>query len=90
MGNNRQNNLVQRTIRCVLPSFLLPVIPRVILLGFTLAQPLFIRTAIEHIDTPLTERDPNHGYGLMAAAGLVFGGVAVSVHSPRLAACGEV
>lgn len=90
MGKDGQNSLVQCTIRCVLPSFLLPVIPRVVLLGFTLAQPLFIRTAIEYIDTPSAERDTNHGYGLIAAAGLVFGGMAVSADSPLLAACGGV
>jgi ABC-type multidrug transport system fused ATPase/permease subunit len=55
---------------------LLPIIPRIFLLGFTICQPFFIETLLEYLAEPTP--DPNIGYGLIGASFLIYGGIATS------------
>ena len=52
------------------------IFPRLCLIGFNYAQPFLISSAISYISQPI--RDKNDGYGLIAATGLIYLGIAVS------------
>ena len=55
---------------------LLPVIPRLFLLGFTFCQPLLLERLTKHLSQPKLVN--NHGYGLIGAAFFIYAGIAVS------------
>ncbi|EWY89729.1 hypothetical protein FOYG_10530 [Fusarium oxysporum NRRL 32931] len=62
--------------RALIIPILLPVLPRLAMIGFQYSQPFFIHALLEY----LTEKDvpKNHGYGLIGAATIIYAGVAVS------------
>lgn len=53
------------------------VIPRLGVIGFKYVQPFMIRRMVRWLDEPLSADSQNEGYGLIAAFGLVFIGLAV-------------
>jgi hypothetical protein len=55
---------------------LLPIAPRVALLGFTFCQPLFIEKLLVYLSQP--EPNANIGYGLIGASMLIYSGIAIS------------
>lgn len=59
-------------------AWILPVVPRLFLLGFTLAQPFLIYTSVNYTSTPYAERNQEEGKLLIAAYLLVFLGYSVS------------
>ncbi|KAL4875611.1 P-loop containing nucleoside triphosphate hydrolase protein [Aspergillus karnatakaensis] len=71
-----QYGLLKVLVRTLKVPLLLPVAPRLALIGFTFCQPLFIETLLLHLAHP--EPDANAGYGLIAASMLIYGGVSVS------------
>ncbi|RYC64367.1 hypothetical protein CHU98_g1837 [Xylaria longipes] len=68
--------LVKVLIRTLNINLLLPIPPRVAMLGFTLAQHFFTQSLLEYLSRP--ERDPNVGYGFIGASILIYSGIAVS------------
>jgi hypothetical protein len=63
-------------VRTLTVPLLLPVFPRLALLGFTVSQPFFIESLLNHLSQP--EIDANVGYGFIGASLLIYGGIAVS------------
>ena len=61
----------------------MPVIPRLILIGFTLCQPLLVNRFLDYLQNSAKEQDANIGYGLIGAYGLVYFGMAVSALQKR-------
>lgn len=55
----------------------LPVLPRLVLMAFTLCQPLLLSRLLEYLSDPIQRQDAKIGYGLIGAAGLIFTGMAV-------------
>ncbi|GKZ33772.1 hypothetical protein AbraIFM66950_003807 [Aspergillus brasiliensis] len=53
------------------------IFPRLCLIGFSYAQTFFIQRALEHLQRPNTQLIRNEGYGLIGAAALIYGGIAV-------------
>jgi hypothetical protein len=72
-----KSGLLKALIRTLRTPLLLPVLPRLALLGFTFSQPLFIESLISHLSN--TTSDPNAGYGLIGASFLIYSGMAVSM-----------
>ncbi|EAT92252.2 hypothetical protein SNOG_00757 [Parastagonospora nodorum SN15] len=68
--------LAKVLIRTLKVPLLLPIVPRLALLGFTFSQPFFIETLLDYLAQP--DLDPNVGYGLIGASFLIFSGIAVS------------
>lgn len=68
--------LAKAFARTLKVPLLLPIIPRLALLGFTFSQPFFIEALLDY----LAERtlDPNVGYGLIGSSFLIYLGIAVS------------
>ena len=56
---------------------LLPVPPRLALLGFTFCQPFFIERLLDHLSQPSV--DANVGYGFIGASVLIYSGIAISM-----------
>jgi ATP-binding cassette subfamily C (CFTR/MRP) protein 1 len=56
---------------------LVPVLPRILLIALTYCQPLLIKRVLSLQMEPVTESSRNIGYGLIAAYGLVYAGIAV-------------
>ncbi|CAG1973904.1 unnamed protein product [Fusarium graminearum] len=62
--------------RALIVPLILPVVPRIAMIGFQYAQPFFIHALLEyliHKDVP-----KNDGYGLIGAALIIYAGIAIS------------
>ncbi|KAM0326975.1 hypothetical protein ACHAQA_006096 [Verticillium albo-atrum] len=70
----RRFGLGRSLARALCIPFLMPVAPRVALIGFTFSQPLFIRALLEYLQQPNASRST--GYGLIGAAVLIYSGAA--------------
>lgn len=69
-------------LRSMLPQFLAPIIPRLVLIGFRYAQPVLIGTVIRSISKS-SEESQDDGCSVVLMAVVVYVGLAVS-----LVACG--
>lgn len=69
--------LAKALARTLKVPLLLPVAPRLALLGFTFSQPFFIETLLNYLAEPTL--DPNVGYGLIGASFLIYSGIAISM-----------
>jgi ABC-type multidrug transport system fused ATPase/permease subunit len=65
--------VLARTLKVPL---LLPIVPRLALLGFTFCQPFFIEALLDYLAEPTL--NPNVGYGLIGASFLIYSGIATS------------
>lgn len=68
--------LVKVLIRTLTVPLLLPISPRLALLGFTFAQPFFIEKLLDYLTE--SEADPNIGYGFIGASLLIYLGIGIS------------
>lgn len=66
--------LTKVLIRTLKGPLLIPVIPRLGLLGFTFAQPFFIERLLGYLAEG--ELDPNIGYGFIGASFFIYAGIA--------------
>ncbi|KAJ9142479.1 Multidrug resistance-associated protein 1 [Pleurostoma richardsiae] len=57
---------------------LIPVAPRIAMIGFTFCQPFLIDSVLTYLQQPTSQRDPNVGYGLIGASLLIYSGIALS------------
>ncbi|KAL6786178.1 P-loop containing nucleoside triphosphate hydrolase protein [Trichoderma sp. SZMC 28012] len=67
--------LTKVLMRTLIGPLLLPTIPRLGLLGFTLAQPLFIERLLDYLAEDTL--DPNIGYGFIGASFFIYAGIAL-------------
>ncbi|KAJ8120690.1 hypothetical protein ONZ43_g2663 [Nemania bipapillata] len=68
--------LVKALARTLTVPLVLPILPRLAMLGFTFSQPLFIETLLNELSKPKV--DDNVGYGLIGASILIYSGISVS------------
>ena len=80
----RQKSLKKSLFRLLWWPVLLPAIPRLALLAFTLCQPLLIQRLLQFLADKSQSRDEKTGYGLIGAAVLVYTGMAVCPFSVKL------
>ena len=73
-----KHKLLSVILRVLKWSILVPVIPRLILIGFTLCQPLLVSRFLDYLQDSAKQDDTNIGYGLIGAYGVVYFGMAVS------------
>lgn len=69
--------LLAALIRTLWVNLLLPVVPRLCMLGFTFCQPLLLEGLTEYLSEP--ELDANIGYGFIGAAFFIYSGIAISM-----------
>ncbi|PWY75050.1 ABC transporter [Aspergillus heteromorphus CBS 117.55] len=72
-----QNGLAKAVVRTLAIPFLLPVAPRLALVGFTLCQSFLIETILKWLTDPDTDLTIKKGYGLIGATGLVYAGMPI-------------
>ncbi|KAI0528525.1 hypothetical protein GGR58DRAFT_509205 [Xylaria digitata] len=63
--------------RTLLSQLLLPVLPRLALIGFTLSQSFFIENLIDYLAKPIDSVSAND-YGFIGVGVLIYGGIAIS------------
>ncbi|KAF2439261.1 putative ABC multidrug transporter [Karstenula rhodostoma CBS 690.94] len=68
--------LVKALTRTLAGPLLIPIIPRLALLGFTICQPLFMEKLLDYLSQPTLE--PNIGYGFIGATFFIYSGMEVS------------
>ncbi|KAH6867400.1 putative ABC multidrug transporter [Thelonectria olida] len=68
--------LLKVLVRTLIVPLLLPIPPRLALLGFTFCQPFFIEKLLEQLAQP--EVAANVGYGFIGASILIYSGMAIS------------
>ncbi|KAL4906327.1 hypothetical protein BDW74DRAFT_177341 [Aspergillus multicolor] len=71
-----QYGLVKALMRTLKVPLLLPIAPRLALVGFTFCQPIFIERLLDYLAQP--KPDANVGYGLIGASILIYAGIGVS------------
>lgn len=77
-GNQRGKNAFAKAVVLSFKwPFLGTVIPRICVVALKLAQPFLIQDAINFINNTTVASSNNTGYGLIAAYGLVYLGIAV-------------
>lgn len=72
-----QFGLAKALVRTLKVPLLLPVPPRLALLGFTFCQPFFIEKLLDHLSQPSV--DANVGYGFIGTSILIYSGIAISM-----------
>jgi hypothetical protein len=68
-------------MKCLGWSAARPVLPRLLLTGFTFAQPFLVTSILDYLQNSAT-RPKNDGYGLLGSCFLVYVGIAVRHSSP--------
>ncbi|CZR65845.1 related to multidrug resistance protein [Phialocephala subalpina] len=74
----KQFSLVIAMAKTLSASLLLPIPPRVALIGFRFCQPFLINTLLDYLQRPTSKSSNNDGYGLIGAAILIYSGIAFS------------
>lgn len=73
-----KNGLAKELSRSLIVPLLLPVAPRVALLGLRLCQPFLIDAVLTFLEQPHSELTTNKGYGLIGATVLVYIGIPIT------------
>jgi ATP-binding cassette, subfamily C (CFTR/MRP), member 1 len=74
-GKSRLLRTVWETLKL---SILIPILPRLALIGFTFCQPLLINKIIDYLQSPAHEVSRKVGYGLIGATAIAYIGITVS------------
>jgi Na+/proline symporter len=77
-GGTSKHRLLFETAKTFKWELLAPVFPRLVLIVFTMCQPLLLNRFISYLSEPKGPESANVGYGLIAAYGVVYLGLAVS------------
>ncbi|KAL3421008.1 hypothetical protein PVAG01_07453 [Phlyctema vagabunda] len=79
---NRKSTSKHTLARCICESFLgsllAPLVPRILLTAFTYTQPFLVQAVTTFLAKDSESAPDNNGYGLIAAYGLVYSGIAIS------------
>lgn len=59
-------------------ALLIPVVPRLAMIGFAFSQPFLINSTLSFLERPSPNREENVGYGLIGATILIYSGLALS------------
>jgi len=76
----KTHGLAIALVKALAVPLLLPVAPRISLIGFSFCQPFLIETLLIHLSEPAeTTAAKNNSYGLIGATALIFTGIATSM-----------
>ncbi|OLN82360.1 Canalicular multispecific organic anion transporter 1-like protein 2 [Colletotrichum chlorophyti] len=72
----KKHGLARTLAKALAVPLLLPVAPRIALIGFNFSQPFFIQSVLVYLQD--TNAPKNVGYGLIGAAAMIYTGIAVA------------
>ncbi|KAF2434238.1 P-loop containing nucleoside triphosphate hydrolase protein [Tothia fuscella] len=72
--STKPHALLYTILSCLRHEIFLTVLPRLAMIGFSYSQSFLIPAAINYLNTPTEQRNRNHAYGLIGAAGLIYVG----------------
>lgn len=75
----RPHALLQATFHAFASSFLAGILPRLVLLALTFAQPFLVTATISYVENQGAHNRPAIGKALIGAFALVYTGIAVSL-----------
>ena len=75
--SSKARSIIYATLSCLRWEVLKIIFPRLCLVGLSYAQTFFIEGVITNLNRPGTQSAKNDGYGLIGAAALIYGGIAV-------------
>lgn len=78
-GKRMKHQLLINTAMVFKWQLLAPAVPKLAWIGFTFCQPFLLRRFIRFLQELDKTDSPNVGYGLIAAYGIVYLGLAVSI-----------
>ena len=76
--NSKRFSLVKALAKTLPIQLLLPIGPRIALIGFRFCQPFLINTLLDHLQLSPEQASRNEGYGLIGATIFIYSGIAVS------------
>ncbi len=79
VDRSKEHSLTLAVVRTFLPELTMACVPRLIYMGFSLAQPYLVNNTILYI-TFHTQLPLSHGYGLIGGYALCYTGIAVCVY----------
>lgn len=75
---NSKRRLMRTLSQALLGPLLLPILPRLILIGFTFSQPFFLASVLEVVAGENSTGAKRDGFGLIGAAAVIYTGIALS------------
>jgi ATP-binding cassette subfamily C (CFTR/MRP) protein 1 len=78
-GYQKSRRLMISCLIALMSSVLAPILPRLALMAFRYSQPFLFEAIISFAQKPASERSHNDGYGLIAATGLLYLSLAISL-----------
>jgi ATP-binding cassette subfamily C (CFTR/MRP) protein 1 len=78
-GYQKSHRLIKSCLFALMSSFLAPVLPRLALMTFRYSQPFLFEAIVSFVQKPASERSQNNGYGLIAATGLLYLSLVISL-----------
>jgi len=79
IGYQKSRRLMKSCLTALMSSVLAPVLPRLALMTFRYSQPFLFEAIVSFVQKPASERSQNDGYGLIAATGLLYLSLAISL-----------
>jgi len=76
-GQKHGFGLAKAMVKTLKVQLLLPIGPRVALIGFKFCQPFLIHSLLQYLEKPADHASKNRGYGLVGATILIYTGIAV-------------
>ncbi|KAE9372462.1 ATPase-like protein [Stipitochalara longipes BDJ] len=76
--SSKRFSLVKALAKTLPIQLLLPIGPRIALIGFRFCQPFLINTLLNHLQLSPEQVSRNEGYGLIGATIFIYAGIAVS------------
>ncbi|PMD39274.1 P-loop containing nucleoside triphosphate hydrolase protein [Hyaloscypha variabilis F] len=76
--SSKRFGLARALAKTLLIQLLLPIGPRIALIGFRFCQPFLINTLLDHLQVAPEQTSRNQGYGLIGATIFIYSGIAVS------------
>ncbi|KAF4993969.1 hypothetical protein FGRMN_6100 [Fusarium graminum] len=74
-GTSSSKPITRQMLKTLMGPLLLPVLPRVAVIGFTFCQPFLIKAILTYLESP---GEAQHSYGLIGATVIVYAGIAIS------------
>ncbi|PSN69168.1 P-loop containing nucleoside triphosphate hydrolase protein [Corynespora cassiicola Philippines] len=78
-AGSKRRQIITSSFVALKGSIMAPIVPRLATAGFRYSQPFLFEAIISFLGQKASVRNPNHGYGLIAATALIYIGLTISL-----------